>query len=123
MSSNREIRAAAAGASIVFVYMLLVLSTGRVALADFAHLFSFYFKASFSMWLFLGLLALLAELYRKRPRNGTGPNPFSVLLASCRARWERDRFASLFWPPLLFAALMASFNAFKQMVLTAAGFA
>ena len=29
---------------------------------------------------------------------------------------------SLFWPPLLFATLMASFNAFKQMVLPVAGF-
>jgi len=119
----RELRALAAGMACVLAYLVLVLSTGRVPLAQFAALLAFYLKASFSAWLFLGLLALLVELYRKRPRNGPGPGPFSVIVSAARERWDRDWFASLFWPPLLFATLMASFNAFKQMVLPAAGFA
>lgn len=122
MSSNREIKAAAAGALVVGGYMLLVLATGRVPLADFFGLFAFYLDASFFLWLFLGVLAVLIDLYRNRPRNGFGPSPWAVLVTSTRARWDRDRFASLVWPPVLFAALIASFNAFKQMVLPIAGF-
>lgn len=123
MRDNREMRAAGAGALAVGIYALLIISTGRIPLGDFARLLGFYLKTSFSLWLFLGLLALLVELYRKRPRNGPGPSPLAVILAVGLERWERDRFASLFWPPLLFAVLMASFNAFKQMVLPLAGFA
>lgn len=123
MVQSREVRAAGAGALIVAIYMLAVLSTGLVPLRGFALLFAFYFKASFLLWLLIGLVAALVELYRKRPRNGSGPNPLSVIVSACRVRWERDRFVSLFWPPLLFAFLLASFNAFKQMVLPVAGFA
>jgi hypothetical protein len=39
-----------------------------------------------------------------------------------RDRWQRDRCVSWAWPPVLFACLLATFNAFKQMVLPLAGF-
>ena len=123
MREVREFRAAAVGALVVGAYMLLVLSTGRVPLAGFANLLAFYLKVSFSLWLFFGLLAILVLLFRNRPRNGSGPGPIVVIGREARARWDRDRFASLLWPPLLFGVLIASFNAFKQMVLPAAGFA
>jgi hypothetical protein len=122
MLQRREIIAAEAGALAVAVYTVLVLSTGQVPLADFATLLGFYLQSSFSLWLVMGFVALLVQLYRHRPVNGTGPGPISVVLRSITDRWERDRFVSLFWPPLLFAVLMASFNAFKQMVLPLAGF-
>jgi len=122
MRDRREASAAAIGAAAVGAYMLLVLATGRVPMAEFARLLAFYLKTSFSLWLFLGLLAILVLLYRHRPRGGPGPGPVAVIAAAARERWDRDRFASLFWPPLLFGVLIASFNAFKQMVLPAAGF-
>jgi len=122
MRENREVRAAEAGALIVAVYTILVLSSGMVALADFATLLGFYLQASFSLWLIMGFVALVVTLYRNRPVNGVGPGPVAVVVRAIAARWERDRFVSMFWPPLLFATLMASFNAFKQMVLPAAGF-
>ena len=46
----------------------------------------------------------------------------SAGVSAVSARWKRDRGLSLLWPPILFAALMASFNAFKQMVLPIAGY-
>ena len=122
MRDIREARAAAAGALAVAGYMLLVLATGLVPLPDFAALLLFYLKTSFSLWLFFGLLAILVLLYRHRPRNGSGPSPIAVIASAVRDRWERDHFVSLLWPPLLFATLIASFNAFKQLVLPAAGF-
>lgn len=123
MIQSRETKAAVAGALTICVYMLLVLSTGRVPLDQFAALLGFYLQTSFSLWLFMGTVLVLVELYRRRPKNGEpAPGPFAVIFEVARDRWARDRFVSLFWPPLLFASLMASFNAFKQMVLPAAGF-
>lgn len=122
MLQRREIRAAEAGALVVAIYTILVLSTGQVPLVDYARLLGFYLQSSFSVWLLMGLVALFVQLYRQRPVNGSGPGPVAVLARSVTDRWERDRFVSLFWPPLLFAVLMASFNAFKQMVLPLAGF-
>ncbi len=122
MLQHREIRAAEAGALVVAIYTILVLSSGRVSLVDYADLLGFYLQSSFSLWLMMGFVALFFELYRKRPVNGTGPGPAAVVIRSVANRWERDRFVSVFWPPLLFAVLMASFNAFKQMVLPLAGF-
>lgn len=122
MLHNREIRAAEAGALAVAVYTILVLSSGKVSLPGYATLLGFYLQASFSLWLIMGFVALVVTLYRQRPVNGVGPGPIAVIARSIVGRWERDRFVSLFWPPLLFASLMASFNAFKQMVLPIAGF-
>ena len=119
----REVRAAAAGAIVVGAYMLLVLATGMIPISNFAKLLLFYLKASFSLWLLFGLVAMLVVVYRNRPRNGRpSDNPIAVIIAAGRERWERDRFASSLWPPLLFGTLIATFNAFKQIVLPAAGF-
>jgi hypothetical protein len=102
--------------------MILVLLTGRVDLGQFASLFIFYLKTSFWLWLFLGLIWLFIHLVRNRPVNGQGPSAFSVMASVARSRWEQDRCISALWPPLLFASLLTSFNAFKQMVLPIAGY-
>ena len=122
MRDVREVKAAAAGAATVAVYMALVLGSGLVNPAQFGSLLWFYVKASFSVWLVFGIGWLLLELYRNRPVDGAGPNPFAVLHMAIHECWERDRFVSMLWPPVLFAALMASFNAFKQMILPGAAF-
>ena len=122
MTDSREARAACLGLAAIAVYMGLVLSTGRIDLADFAGLYVLYLRTSFSLWGFLGLGALIWLLYVNRPRDGVGVSPMRVILRWGAARWTRDRMLGLIWPPLLFASLMTSFNAFKQMVLPAAGF-
>ncbi|MBA3834264.1 MAG: phosphatase PAP2 family protein [Sphingomonas sp.] len=123
MRDSREVKAATAGAVLVGTYMVLVLATGRIPLADFSQLLFFYLRASFSLWVGFGLFAALLLIYRHRPKNNMpAPSPFVVILAGVHDRWERDRFISMVWPPLLFAVLIASFNAFKQMVLPIAGF-
>ena len=122
MWDRREVRAAGLGMAVVAAYLALVLLSGRIDLADFGRLFLVYLRGSFSLWLLLALAGLLWLLYVNRPRSGEGASPAGVIRDWLKRRWERDRLISLFWPPLLFAALMAAFNAFKQMILPAAGF-
>jgi len=122
MTERREIRAAGLGLVVLAAYMAFVLLSGRVDPFDFGRLFAAYLRGSFSLWLMLAFLGLAWLLYKERPRGGVGASPLAVIAAWLQARWARDRLVSLFWPPLLFAGLMASFNAFKQMILPAAGF-
>jgi hypothetical protein len=118
MTDLREVRAAGLGLAIVASYMALVLLSGRVDPAGFAALLFSYLLASFSLWSLVAVVGTVGLLYRHRALGA----PAAVLSAWIVGRWERDRLVSLAWPPLLFAALMASFNAFKQMILPAAGF-
>jgi PAP2 superfamily protein len=122
MLNLREVRAVGLGAVIVATYMALVLMTGRVDPGMFGRLFSFYVGISIAIWVFLGGLCLFGLLIHHGRKSGREPFLADFLANLARERWERDRFVSAFWPPLLFASLLASFNAFKQMVLPLAGF-
>ena len=121
MSGVREIRAAGAGAALVAAYMAAVLLTGRVDPGMFGRLLAFYISTSFALWLVIGGLWLLIRLRRQRAA-GEEAGLVQLVILTARERWAEDRCASLLWPPLLFATLLASFNAFKQMVLPLAGF-
>ncbi len=119
----REIKGAGLGAAIVAVYMALVLASGLVDPGMFGRLLAFYIRTSFALWLFLGgfcILIMMVQQGRKSGKNEPFLARFFVTIV--RDRWDRDRFVSLVWPPLLFATLLASFNAFKQMILPLAGF-
>ena len=122
MRNSRELRAAGWGAAVVAVYMSLVLMTGRVDLDMFGRLLAFYVSTSFALWIFLGGLCSLLLLVRHGRASGSEPFLVKLVTDLVRERWERDYCVSLVWPPLLFATLLASFNAFKQMVLPVAGF-
>lgn len=123
MHRRGEIGVAALGAGMVLAYTILVLSTGRVDIVDYARLLSKYLTGSIFLLILMGSACAVVQLYRKRPRKGEEtPSAIATLVAEVGARWRRDCFASLFWPPLLFAFLIASFNAYKQMVLPIAGY-
>ena len=108
--------------AVVSLYSIAVLMSGQIDPVDFLRLLAKYVDASFTLWSCVGLLWLLVLLYRRRPRNGNVVSPVKVIAAEAARRWESDRGVSLFWPPLMFALMMASFNAFKQMVLPLAGY-
>jgi hypothetical protein len=118
----REVKNVALGAMVVFTYMALVLLSGRVDPVTFGKLLYFYIRTAFWLWAFVGGFYLLGSLVLHGRRAGTSPFLFGFLTELVRERWERDRMLSLVWPPLLFACLLASFNAFKQMILPLAGF-
>ena len=122
MVNIREIKGAGLGAAIVAVYMALVLMSGRVDLGMFGRLLAFYVRTSFALWMFLGGFCIMILMVRHGRRSGNEPFLAKFFTTIIRDRWERDRFISLVWPPLLFATLLASFNAFKQMILPLAGF-
>ena len=121
MLDHREIRAAGVGAALVAAYMAAVLASGRVDPGTFGRLLAFYLMTSFALWLVIGGLWLLSRLNRER-RSGRQLSAGGLVTATARERWAEDRCASLLWPPLLFATLLSSFNAFKQMILPLAGF-
>lgn len=118
----REVRSTALGAAIVLAYATLVLLTGRVDLAQFSLLFLAYIGGSFALWQFLGIVWLFVHIFRQVRASRGRPVLGALIRETLVDRWQRDRGASLIWPPLLFGTLMASFNAFKQMVLPVAGY-
>ena len=122
MLDFREIKGAGLGVAIVAVFMALVLMSGRVDPGMFGRLLAFYISTSFALWIFMGGLFVLTAMVRESARSGKEPFLAKFVAGVVRERWERDRGISLFWPPLLFASLLASFNAFKQMILPLAGF-
>lgn len=119
---TRELRAAAIGCFILATYLTAVLATGRIPLASFGLLLWTYVGVAFSLWAAVGTASIMLLLYRRRPVDGVGPGPFTVLSGYLRDRWERDRLVSWLWPPLLFVFLLAPFNAFKQKILPLAGY-
>ena len=125
MFDAREVRATAVGAACLVFYIAVVLATGRVDPVQLYGLFTLYLDGSFFLWLLVGVAYALVQLCILARRSGGKPVlPLAAATAmdSVTARWQRDRGLSLLWPPVLFAALMASFNAFKQMVLPLAGY-
>src|SRR5688500_13948939 len=122
MRDVREVGVVAAGLAVVALYMSLVLGSGRVDLADFGRLPLFSLTASFSLWLLVGAAFALVRVTLAARRSGSESFLLAYFQSAMRERWEQDRYASLFWPPLLFALLLSSFNAFKQMILPLAGF-
>ena len=119
---RREVRAAGLGIALVALYLAMVLASGRVDPVQFAALWRGYLAGSFALWFILAFAGIFWLLFRNRPVNGIAPSPIGLMVRWAMERWARDRLASLLWPPVMFATLMAAFNAYKQMVLPAAGF-
>ncbi len=122
MRDLRESRAIIVGTAVVTLYASLVLMSGRVDPGQFARLFLGYLSGAFSLWMMVGTIAVFVQIFRRMRMSGGQPFLFALAVDLIEARWKRDRFLSLFWPPFVFAAMMASFNSFKQMVLPLAGF-
>lgn len=120
-SSAREYRATAIGLITLALYAVFVLATGKVAPVALGHLFATYLASALSLTALFALLVAFALHLRPRPAHARS-TPLSTLRHLLGVRWARDKCTSLVWPPLMFAGLMSSFNAFKQQVLIGAGF-
>jgi hypothetical protein len=102
--------------------MSVVLMSGRVEPLTFGRLLLKYVGIAFTLWMVVGGVVLLARLLHHTRKSGRDPFLMELISRTVRERWQQDRFISLLWPPLLFASLLASFNAFKQKLLPLAGF-
>ena len=122
MIDIREIKGAAVGAAATAVYMSLVLMSGRVDPIGFAQLLATYVVIAAAIWALLGGLVVLTSMPGQERANGGQSVLAELVMGIARDRWRRDCCISWAWPPLLFASLLGSFNAFKQMVLPLAGF-
>lgn len=118
----REVRATLVCAALLLTYMLAVLLSGRVDVAQFAGLFAIYAGGTIAIWVMLGIICISVQTVIQARRSGSEPFLKAAAMGALTARWQRDRGASLLWPPLLFAALMATYNSFKQMILPVVGF-
>lgn len=117
-----ELRAAGAMLGIACLYMAVVLGTGLIPGSQFVGLLSVYAQSLGALTLAAGGIALFVECGRRARREGAAPSPFGVIREFLTLRWQRDRFLSLAAPPLVCALMLATFNAFKQMILPRAGF-
>lgn len=119
---DRDFRVAGLGLGIVALYAVLVLASGAVDPADFGALLLLYCQGAAALALLAGLLACAWLVHSSAAPSGANAMPLAAALQYLKVRWRQDRFILLLWPPLLFALLMASFNAYKQMILIKAGF-
>lgn len=117
-----ELRAAAAMIGVPLIYMMAVLGTGLIPSAQFLQLLGVYAKSLGALTLIAGAAALFVECGRRARRDGALPSPFGVIGEFAAFRWRRDLFLSLAAPPIVCMAMLATFNAFKQLVLPHAGF-
>lgn len=118
MTDIREARAALWGFLVIAVYFVWVMGNGLVPTQNFVALFRNYLLAGFSLWLVAGLCGLFILLWRNRPRKGEeAASPFFVIRDWFGRQWTENRLTRALWPPVLFAMLITSFNAFKQKIL------
>ncbi|HEX8389173.1 MAG TPA: phosphatase PAP2 family protein [Sphingomonas sp.] len=117
------------GALLAFLtaYAALTLTLSGASFGVYLGLLADHLRIAASLWTLVALLATGVLLRRGRVRpDGSSPSrrPSLARLVGeeLDRRWRRDRFLSLFTPPLLFAWLVATFNLFKQRVLPQAGF-
>jgi hypothetical protein len=117
LGQSREARAIFLMVAILLGFTLAVLGSGHVSPSDFGQLVSLYLAGSFVLWFITGLVAVFVLLIVNFPKNGLGKSPTLLIFDQLKSRWHSDRLLSFIWPPILFAVLMASYNAYKQMIL------
>ncbi len=117
-----EIRAASFILAVVMLYMALVLGSGLIPVDQFAGLVTIYIKSLGSLGIVAAALSLIGLCVVRGVRERAAPPPFPIIRQFIAGRWQRDRMLSVIAPIVVCTVTLASFNAFKQLVLPAAGF-
>ena len=124
MAENRRIAdlGTLAPLILVLVYFVLVAAFPRVDSWQLVGLALSYVWMSLSLLLITLLCAFSGLLVVNLVRRDFRERPIALARRLVTERWQADRGLSFFVPPLVFALLLPSFNAFKQMILPYAGF-
>lgn len=108
---------------IVLAYMAAVLASEVVDARQLGSITWTFFVAAVAMGVVIGTFAFGVLVVRNWPRGGgPAPMPTTLIARWLRDRWRQDRLLGLIVPPLVFALLIAAFNAFKQFILMRLGF-
>jgi uncharacterized membrane protein YuzA (DUF378 family) len=119
---NRETRILGLSAALLAAYVVAMLATGLIPLDLYTQLLGIYLSMAMALWLMVGLAAAFLFVVSKARESKMSDSPFLFLANLLRTSWERDRWLSSLWPPVMFGVLMATFNSFKQLILPEVGF-
>ena len=116
-----ERRGVLVSGALLLAYFATIAVSADIPWARAGWLFLSVLLPTLSLWLTLGIVAIVALLGLEAWRGPTA-SPHVFLAGLVRTRWRRDRFFSLVWPVILYSILLTLFGLFKQRVLPAAGF-
>ena len=107
---------------LVVVYFAMVASFPSVDGAQLAKLTLGYVWIGLVLLFVVCACAVAALLIVRMITGQLDERPLALLKRLILERWRVDRGMSFLVPPLVFALMLPSFNAFKQMILPYAGF-
>ena len=107
---------------LVIFYYGLVASYPGVDAGQLMRLSLTYAQLGLNFLLIISAFAIVGALVLRVARRDFTERPFPFVRRLIVERWRLDRGLSIVVPPLIFALLLPSFNAFKQMILPLAGF-
>ena len=117
----RTVRLAHVPLLMAGAYMVVVLALCRPPLAAFARFIGGYAVSLCSVWIMVGLCALLIRTIHAH-RDGTANSAIGIARAFLERRWAHDRGYSVVAPFLTVVLLLCSYNIYKAFYLPTAGF-
>jgi PAP2 superfamily len=118
-SAQDRLAIVASGGALL--YATLILSSGRVPLADFWHMFSLYLLSSYGVLFLLccaGTIALLGREIHGSHKESRPIAPARRLLSHWLAtRRTEGRLLIFFTPPFILATVVTAYNCFKDLIL------
>lgn len=119
-AESSEVRLVTISAAFLTSIAIGLLSTRRFDIGECTILFANYLQIAAFLWIFTGLIALMAAMVITSRRGDRQPST-TIIHRFISERWSDNRCLSVIWPPIAFALLLTIYNAYKQLILPNAG--